>query len=626
MSIVSGTELAKSYGPQDVFEGLSFEVPHGASIALVGSNGCGKTTLLRLIARLEQPTAGKIHRAKRLRIGYLPQQAELNEEGTLWQAMERVFADVQNQAERLRQLEGEMADPARLEAAMERYGPLLETFEASGGYTYTIHIEQVLAGLGFEQDDFDRPVAHLSGGQRTRALLARLLLEAPDLLLLDEPTNHLDLSGIEWLEGYLKNWPGAMIVVAHDRAFLDEVVDQVWEMALGQLTVYRGNYSQYVIQREDQHLRQQELYERQQEHIARTEDYIRRYKAGQRTRQAQGREKRLARLERIERPRDEATMGLDLGKPLRSGDLVLGFYDLVVGYDESAPLFGIEELELWRGQRVALLGPNGTGKTTLLRTILGQVDPLSGRFRIGAGVHPGYFAQAHAELDRQKTVLDTIVDAGLPSISRARTLLGRYRFSGDSVYKVVEDLSGGEQARVALAVLAMQGANLLLLDEPTNHLDIPSQEVLQEVLSNFAGTVLLVSHDRYLIRALATQVWAIAGERLWVFDEGYDEYRAWFQEWREEVEAEEVSGGRQERVAEREQRRIARREEERRERRRNELEETIRDIEARLVKLEAELEMAGTERQVEQVAELGAEYARLQAELDLHMEQWGKLQ
>ena len=626
MSIVSGTELAKSYGPQDVFEGLSFEVPHGASIALVGSNGCGKTTLLRLIARLEQPTAGKIHRAKRLRIGYLPQQAELNEEGTLWQAMERVFADVQNQAERLRQLEGEMADPARLEAAMQRYGPLLETFEASGGYTYTIHIEQVLAGLGFEQDDFDRPVAHLSGGQRTRALLARLLLEAPDLLLLDEPTNHLDLSGIEWLEGYLKNWPGAMIVVAHDRAFLDEVVDQVWEMALGQLTVYRGNYSQYVIQREDQHLRQQELYERQQEHIARTEDYIRRYKAGQRTRQAQGREKRLARLERIERPRDEATMGLDLGKPLRSGDLVLGFYDLVVGYDKSAPLFGIEELELRRGQRVALLGPNGTGKTTLLRTILGQVDPLSGRFRIGAGVHPGYFAQAHAELDRQKTVLDTIVDAGLPSISRARTLLGRYRFSGDSVYKVVEDLSGGEQARVALAVLAMQGANLLLLDEPTNHLDIPSQEVLQEVLSNFAGTVLLVSHDRYLIRALATQVWAIAGERLWVFDEGYDEYRAWFQEWREEVEAEEVSGGRQERVAEREQRRIARREEERRERRRNELEETIRDIEARLVKLEAELEMAGTERQVEQVAELGAEYARLQAELDLHMEQWGKLQ
>jgi ATP-binding cassette subfamily F protein 3 len=625
MSIVSGTELSKSYGPQDVFEGLSFEVPHGASIALVGSNGCGKTTLLRLIAKLEQPTAGKIHRAKRLRIGYLPQQAELNEEGTLWEAMEQVFADVQRQAERLRQLEGEMADPTRLESAMERYGPLLEAFEASGGYTYTNHIEQVLAGLGFDPDDFDQPVAHLSGGQRTRALLARLLLETPDLLLLDEPTNHLDLSGIEWLEGHLKNWPGAMVVVAHDRAFLDEVADQVWEMALGQLTAYRGNYSQYVAQREDQRLRQQALYERQQEHIARTEDYVRRYKAGQRTRQAQGREKRLARLERIERPRDEATINLDLGKPLRSGDLVLGFYDLVVGYDQTAPLFSIEELELRRGQRVALLGPNGTGKTTLLRTILGQVEPLSGRFRIGAGVHPGYFAQAHAELDRQKTVLDTIVDAGLPSVSRARTLLGRYRFSGDSVYKVVGDLSGGEQARVALAVLAMQGANLLLLDEPTNHLDIPSQEVLQEVLSAFAGTVLLVSHDRYLIRALATRVWAIAGEQLWVFGEGYDEYRAWVQEWREEVEADAADDGRRERGAERERRRAARRERERRERRRDELEETIRKVEARMTQLETELETAGTERQVEQVAELGAEYARLQSELDSHMEQWEEL-
>jgi ATP-binding cassette subfamily F protein 3 len=539
--------------------------------------------------------------------------------------MEQVFSDVQRQAERLRQLEGEMADPARLESAMERYGPLLEAFEASGGYTYTNQIEQVLAGLGFDPDDFDQPVTHLSGGQRTRALLARLLLETPDLLLLDEPTNHLDLSGIEWLEAHLKNWPGAMVVVAHDRAFLDEVVDQVWEMASGQLTAYRGNYSQYVTQREDQRLRQQELYERQQEHIARTEDYVRRYKAGQRTRQAQGREKRLARLERIERPRDEATMSLDLGKPLRSGDLVLGFYDLVVGYNQTAPLFSIEELELRRGQRVALLGPNGAGKTTLLRTILEQVEPLSGRFRIGAGVHPGYFAQAHAELDRQKTVLDTIVDAGLPSVSRARTLLGRYRFSGDSVYKVVDDLSGGEQARVALAVLAMQGANLLLLDEPTNHLDIPSQEVLQEVLSTFAGTVLLVSHDRYLIRALATRVWAIAGEQLRVFDEGYDEYRAWIQEWREEVEADTADDGRRERGAEQERRRAARRERERRERRRDELEETIREIEARLTQLEAELEAAGTKRQVEQVAELGAEYARLQAELDSHMEQWEKL-
>lgn len=627
MSLVIATDLAKSYGAQDVFAALSFEIARGARIALVGPNGSGKTTLLRLIAGLDQPTAGRVQRARGLHIGYLPQQAELEAEGTLWEAMEGAFAALTAQAQELRLLEEALVNSDHREGLLERYGLLQESFEAAGGYTYPTRITQVLNGLGFAPQDFQEPLSHLSGGQRTRALLARLLLEEPDLLLLDEPTNHLDLSGIEWLEGYLKAWKGAMVVVAHDRAFLDQVVEQVWELTFGQLTIYRGNYSRYTVQREERQARQQELYERQQEEIARTEAYIRRYRAGQRSRQAQGREKRLARLERIEQPRRVRPMRLDLGQPLRSGNLVLGLYDLAVGYDPLRPLFAVEKVEVRRGDRVALLGPNGSGKTTLLRTILGEIEPLAGHIRLGAGVRPGYLAQAHAGLEREKTVLETILDAGLPSVSQARDLLGRYRFSGDEVRKRVADLSGGEQARVALAVLALQGANFLLLDEPTNHLDIPSQEVLQEVLTSFGGTVLLVAHDRYLIRVLASRVWAIAEDRLWVFEAGYEAYRTW-----EQAQQARASGekGAERKAPPRLQDQAAKqalhREAEKRARRRREVEETIQELEDRLAELEAALALASTAQEVRRVAELGAEYRRLNEELESQWAVWETLQ
>ena len=626
MSLIVGLDLAKQYGAQDVFDGLSFEVPREAHIGLVGPNGSGKTTLLRIIAGLDQPSGGRVRRARGLRIGYMPQQAGLEGEGTLWAAMEAVFTPLLSQARQLRELEAAMTDPVRRDEAMARYGPLLEAFELAGGYDYPTRIEQVLSGLGFTADDFHQPLAHLSGGQRTRALLARLLLENPDLLLLDEPTNHLDLEGIEWLEGYLKAWRGAMVVVAHDRAFLDQVTDRVWELASGRLATYRGNYSRYVIQRAEQLARQQALYERQQEQIAKTEEYIRRYMAGQRTSQAQDRVKRLQRMERIERPRETRAMRIDLGRPLRSGDLVLGLYRLTVGYDSAAPLFSVDEVELRRGQRAALLGPNGSGKTTLLRTILGEVPPLDGRVRLGAGVHPGYFAQAHAGLDPEKPVLDTILEAGLSSVSRARNLLGRYHFSGDEVFKRVGNLSGGEQARVALAVLAMQGANFLLLDEPTNHLDIPSQEVLQEVLSTFEGTVLLVSHDRYLVRALATHVWAIADGELQVLG-GYEAYQKAERERRSRPAADgkAKSTARQAWDERRTAERAARREAEQRARQRAAAEAAIQELEERLEQLEGELAAASTAREVERVAELGAEHSRLRAELDAQYAAWEEL-
>jgi ATP-binding cassette subfamily F protein 3 len=624
MSVLTASNLAKSYGPQDVFESISLEIPQGAKIALVGPNGSGKTTLLHILAGLEQPTAGAVHRAKGLGIAYLPQQADFHGDGTLWDTMLEVFAALRAQAAELRRLEAEMADSAAVEV-LQRYGEAMEAFELAGGYTYEQRIRQVLTGLGFAEDDLQRPIVQLSGGQKTRALLAQLLLEEPDLLLLDEPTNHLDLAGVEWLEGYLNAWAGAVVVVAHDRAFLDAVVSRVWDLAWGEMALYRGNYSAYAVQKTERLALQQVEYERQQQFIDRTEEFIRRHMAGQRTRQAQGRQKRLERLERIERPRKGVvtTPLRDLGKAQRSGDLVLGFYDLAVGYEPATPLFTIDEFELRRGQCVALLGPNGSGKTTLLRTLLGEIDPLAGRVRIGASVRVGYFAQGHADLDPGKTVLETILDAQEMTVGEARNLLGRYRFSGDDVFKRVGTLSGGEQARVALAVLTLQGANVLILDEPTNHLDIPSQEVLQEALAGFGGTSLIVTHDRYLISRLATHIWAIEDGQLWAFKEGYEAYQAWRVQRQQEKRAQRAaSQERTEREREREMQKAAQREEARRVRRQVEIEETIHELEARKAQLESQLAAASEQQEVEWVAKLGAEYNQVEAQLNDLLGAW----
>jgi ATP-binding cassette subfamily F protein 3 len=623
MSVLTASNLAKSYGPQDVFESISIEIPQEAKIALVGPNGSGKTTLLHILAGLEQPTAGEVHRAKGLGIAYLPQQADFRGDGTLWETMLDVFADLRTQAAELRSLEMAMVNPVNREEALERYGKAQEAFELAGGYTYEQRIQQVLTGLGFADDDLQRSIAQLSGGQKTRALLAQLLLEEPDLLLLDEPTNHLDLAGVEWLEGYLNAWVGAVVVVAHDRAFLDAVVDRVWDLAWGELMLYRGNYSAYAAQKTERLALQQVEYERQRQFIDRTEEFIRRHMAGQRTRQAQGRQKRLERVERLERPREYRPLNLDLGKAQRSGDLVLGFYDLAVGYEPAPPLFTIDEFELRRGQCVALLGPNGSGKTTLLRTLLGEVDPLAGRVRVGASVQVGYFAQGHADLDSEKTVLETILDTREMTAGEARNLLGRYRFSGDDVFKRVGTLSGGEQARVALAVLTLQGANVLILDEPTNHLDIPSQEVLQEALAGFGGTLLIVTHDRYLISRLATHVWAIEDGQLWAFKEGYEAYQAWQVQRRQEKRAQRaVSQERTEREREREMQKAAQREEARRVRRQAEIEETIHELEARKAQLESQLAAASEQQEVERVTKLGVEYNQVEAQLNDLLGAW----
>ena len=620
MSIVTTNKLAKSYGAQDVFWDVSLRIARGDKIALVGRNGTGKTTLLRIIASLDTPTAGRVYRARNLRIAYLPQEADLPSQRTLYDEMLTVFADLRAQQAELRRLEQQMADPTQREEAMQRYGEALQAFELAGGYRYESKIKMVLAGLGFPQEEQHQPLSILSGGQKTRALLAKLLLSEPDLLLLDEPTNHLDLAATQWLEEYLANWKGSLVVVAHDRYFLDKVVGRVWELAFGRLEDYAGNYSQYTTLRVERMERRLAEYEAQQKHIEKTEDFIRRYMAGQRTREAQGRQKRLDRLPRLERPREAKKISLSIKTDLRGGDLVLVTEHLAIGYQPGAPLFTCPDLCLRRGQRAALLGPNGSGKTTFLKTVIGQVSPLDGLVQIGQNVKFGYLAQAHESLDNEKTVLDELLAVHNLPLEKARGFLGRFLFSGDDVFKLVGDLSGGERSRVALAKLTLEGANFLLLDEPTIHLDIASQEILEEVLADFNGTILLVSHDRYLINALTTQVWAIEDGELRVYDGNYSDY---------EKQRSKEQGARSKEQEKRDKKREARsrRPEARgkkQEARAEELEEDIAALEAQLAALGEELVAASVAQDVEGLQELGLEYQRVDEELQRLLAQWAE--
>lgn len=653
MTILTARGLAKSYGAQDVFWDVSLQIGRGDKVALIGPNGHGKSTLLRLLAGLDTPTAGRIHRTRGLRIGYLPQYPDLAGERTLHDEMSAVFANLQAQQAGLEELERAMADPARRERVLARYGEMQTRFELAGGYTYESRIRRVLGGLGFREEEHQHPISRLSDGQKTRALLARLLLEEPDLLLLDEPTNYLDLDALEWLEGYLIEWPGSLVVVAHDRYFLDRVVSRVWELAFGQLEKYPGNYSRYVELRAERTARRLTEYQAQQEHIQKTEVFIHRYKAGQRHKEARGRQKRLDRLERLERPREHRTMRLSMQAAPRSGDLVLTTRELVIGHrtdDGDLRLFSCPDLVLRRGERAALIGPNASGKTTLVRTILGQLPSLAGEVRLGASLRLGYLAQAVGDdgLNSKRTILDEILDVENLPLEKARGFLGRFLFTGDEVFKCIGDLSGGERTRVALAKLTLVKPNFLVLDEPTTHLDIASQEVLQEVLSEFDGTILFVSHDRYLIEALATQVWAIEGQSLYVHQGKYSEYIAERTE-REEPEVrsraepalskacpeprrerDERRSRRVEGSREREEKgpggeRSERQGRERRARRMAELEDAIATLETRLAALAGDLTAASAAQDVAHLTELGTEYAQVEEELRRLVAEWEEL-
>jgi len=532
MSLLVASELSKFYGPDEVFANISVDIPHKSRIALVGPNGAGKTTLLNILAGIDSATTGNVTTARGVTIGFLPQRPELAGDHTLYEEQLRAFDHLRAMETQLSQLEYDLADPTKHDIAIKEYGALQEKFERLGGYTYINRIRTVLHGVGFDEDDYGLSLSVLSGGQKTRALLGRLLLTSPDLLILDEPTNHLDINAVEWLEGFLKEFDGAVLAVSHDRYFMDNFASAIWELDYGALETYRGNYSHYVSQRTERHERLLKEYEAQQEFIAKEEFFIRKHMGSQLTAQAKGRQKKLETMRRrgkiIGRPRGERKdMSLRLQSAIRSGDKVLMAKNLSVGYsDAPAPLFIVPELTLYRGETAALIGPNGVGKSTFLKTVIEHLPPLAGDVALGASVKVGYFAQAHERLNPRNTLVDEIVETKYMPVSEARSYLGSFLFSGDDSFRTVDTLSGGERGRLALAKLALSGANLLLLDEPTNHLDIDSQEVLQEVLSQFDGTILLVSHDRYLIDALASQIWEASVGKMVIFNGTYREFVA----------------------------------------------------------------------------------------------------
>ena len=600
----------------------------------VGVNGVGKTTLLRILVEEESATEGQVQITRGVRIGYLPQRVQLHSELTLWQECLHVFNELIERQKELSALEIQMSSSMEIsEEVFDTYSRLQHSFEYLGGYEFETRIHQMLSGLGFSPEDEQRPLQQLSGGQRTRALLARILLEAPDLLLLDEPTNHLDIASVEWLEAFLKDWPGAMIIVSHDRYFLDQVATSIYEMTPS-LETYRGNYSAYLVQRTERYARRLAEYEAQHEFIQKEDDYIRRNIAGQNTRQAKGRRKRLERMLEEAKitppPSTRRKMHIQLDATGRSGELVLRTNDLQVGYeDEGRPLFNAPDLLLKRRECAAIIGPNGAGKTTFLKTILELISPYAGEVTLGASLKIGYFAQAHEGLIAERILLDEI-GAVRPQwlISEIRDYLAKFLFTGEDVFKTVELLSGGERGRLALAILALQGANLLLLDEPTNHLDLPSQEILQTMLGEFDGTILLVSHDRFLIDALASQIWEVLPDQaqLRIFEGGYSEYKDWLQNETSrnngqlEEKSEKIaikSGKLEQRIG------LSKNELQRLQKRMLEVEEKISQLEANLAELEKQLqnppENAGN------VVQLGKNYTELQSSLSHQMQMWEDL-
>lgn len=542
MPVVNVIQLGKSFGAERIFAGVQFQIDEHDRIGLVGPNGAGKSTLLNILAGREEPDEGTVARQRNIRIGYLTQISDFQPQNTLREELRSVFAYLHTWEQEIDELAQKMSSSetqgdTELHAQfLTRYSDLQARYEHAGGYTYENRVEQVLDGLGFTREQQEAPVMHLSGGQQTRAALGKLLLQEPDLLLMDEPTNHLDLAALEWLETYLSTWKGAMVIVAHDRYFLDKVVSRTIEMAFGRIEEYPGNYTKYLDLREERMERRTREYEVQQAHIAHTEEFIRRYKAGQRSREARGRQTLLNRMERVARPQDFPEMHFEFTPITQSGQIVIATQKLAVGYgggtrreaqsDETTLLVRVADLELLRGDRVGLIGPNGAGKTTVLRTLIGELLPVEGHAQIGHNVRIGYYSQTHSGLTMERTILDEIRQVTTLSEEGARSFLGRFLFSGDDVFKPIGALSGGERSRVALAKLNLQGSNFMVLDEPTNHLDLQSRQFLEEVLNEFEGTLLFVSHDRYFIDSLATKVWAIEeGGVLIPYMGNYTDYR-----------------------------------------------------------------------------------------------------
>lgn len=523
--VLQANKISKWFGDRQVLIDVNLSVNERDRIGMVGPNGSGKTTFLKCLTGELTADDGQIIVSSGVSVGYLEQLPDHDDDTSAWDLVMSSFAGLIDQRYTLRSLETEMARAGEdLDRIMERYARVTEEYERANGYACENFARRILVGLGFSSEQFNQPMATFSGGQKTRLNLARLLAESPDVLLLDEPTNHLDITALEWLEAFLRDYAGTVLVVSHDRMFLDRIVNRVVELSSGRLVSYNGNYSSYLKQRGVNSIAQQRAFERQQEYIQKTEDYIRRFKAGIKSKQARGRQSQLDRLQRLDRPADETQQTCwNIEVNQESAQDVMELTGISKSYDHQV-LLGDINLKMRKGDKMALLGPNGCGKTTLFKMIMGEVKPDSGEIRKGSRVTIGYFAQEHEDLVESHTVLDEILYNFDLNLEQSRTWLGRMLFTDEDVFKKVGDLSGGERGRLSLLKLVLSGANFLLLDEPTNHLDIESREAVENMLDNYPGTILFVSHDRCFIDTIAEQVVAVENKNLKLYWGNYSYY------------------------------------------------------------------------------------------------------
>lgn len=516
--------LGKSFGVRQVFSNVSFEIKEGDRIALVGPNGAGKSTLLKCILGIEELDEGQVVMSPVASIGYLQQDVNLGD-ASLAEEIETAWEDVHALENKLQELTTYLETYEASESDLQRLDYLQNRLEWLGGYDYEQKTKRIVYGLGFTDEDLYKPANAFSGGQKTRINLAKALVRSPDFLFLDEPTNHLDMEMLEWLEGYLSSYRGGILIVSHDRYFMDRIVTGVVELDHHKATTYRGNYSRYVAQREERLKADTIAYEKQQEYIKKTEEYIDKYRAGIKSKMARGRQSQLNRLERLEAPETSHSLDFKFPPAAMSADKVLVLDHVSIGYKTDDPIIDDVSVVVRRGESVALIGPNGAGKSTMVKAIVGELFPTEGHIDIGNRVQVGYFSQEHEELHDQWQVVDEIINNYNFTEEKARNVLGSFLFKGDDVFKLVGDLSGGERARLALLKLFLQGDNFLILDEPTNHLDVPTREIVERALQQFGGTCFIISHDRYFLDQVSTRTLVLENKGLIEYLGNYSYYK-----------------------------------------------------------------------------------------------------
>lgn len=622
MIIAQAQDLEQRFGGNTIFSNISFSVPDNARIGLVGPNGAGKTTLLKIMTGQQEPTSGQFTINKGLKVGYIAQENALDEDKTIWDEMLTVFDNLIEKNKRITKMQEQIAEHPEDEDLLKRYDQLAYDFEQEGGFTYQAEIKSVLNGFNFKENTWQKVIGTLSGGEKTRLAFVKLLLQKPPVLLLDEPTNYLDLDTLDWLEAFLKNYQGAIITVSHDQYFLDHLANQIFELNFGKLTTFKGNYSQYVKERELMNNQQEAAYEKQQEKIKKEEEFIQKNLVrASTTKRAQSRRKALDKMERIKPPKHKQKVRINFTSDRPSGKEVLIAKDLTIGYPDKTMVSDID-FQVNKNDRVAIIGPNGIGKSTLLKTIMKKIEPKDGSIKYGASLDIGYYDQELQSLDPSKTVLDTIWDRHKTMPEKdVRSILASFLFTAEDIDKTVGQLSGGQKARLTLTVLSLEKDNFLLMDEPTNHLDIEAKEVLEQALNTYDGTLLFVSHDRYFINELANKIISVRDGHAKIYNGNYSYYldeKAKQAAAVQEAEAEQTESTTS---ANQNKGKLSYQEQKARDSQKRKLERAVSEAEARIEKLEAEEQEIQTEMANPDIAASFEKLGPLQEKLSAVQEQ-----